>query len=529
MPKTVTRYTLLISCPSDIEEELEIINETVDDFNQNFGLINDIQISTKHWSKDSFPQSGGSPQSLLNSQIVFDCDAAIAVFWTRFGTPTETYDSGTEEEIEELIKSGKQVFLYFSDRPTTPSSFNSKQYNKVSKFREKYSDQGIYHPYSDLVAFKKNLSNHLTLYFLKLITNENPGKTEPTRSNLSVKGVFNGKLTDDTVIAMEKNYLDASLLIDSRNEISMLINNIKDVPLTSEVKLNDGGDKNENSLLLSRGLIKPNIKYSGFLFEVNPIKIEKSLEMRIREYASKQNIDIEEEFFNLGELGQQNSPQPNILGIGSASTLTGTEEEKNKYKLIKELSVEIKKYQEWFGFLDALSSQFRLELALTNFGSSFDEDIDVSIYIPKGLCYKVDEVLLPGDSILETVNDYIDVFFKPVKSRSIKEYEDYPTSMSSFTPPIHNLLQTYAEEVERNRRIFKETLEDLFCYEYFTEGNYDVIRFTQPYLKQNTNIFFPTVLLLKSKPNSISYEISSKHFPQVVEGEILVRLEHDNN
>ena len=33
-----------------------------------------------------------------------DCDAAVAIFWTKFGTPTDKYGSGTEEEIEEMLR-----------------------------------------------------------------------------------------------------------------------------------------------------------------------------------------------------------------------------------------------------------------------------------------------------------------------------------------------------------------------------------------------------------------------------------------
>ncbi|WP_353622123.1 hypothetical protein [Halocella sp. SP3-1] len=60
-----------------------------------------------HWETSAFPESGKRPQALLNKQIVNDSDAAIAIFWTRFGTPTEEYDSGTEEEIEKMLKSDK--------------------------------------------------------------------------------------------------------------------------------------------------------------------------------------------------------------------------------------------------------------------------------------------------------------------------------------------------------------------------------------------------------------------------------------
>ena len=95
----------------------------------------------------------------------------MAVFWTRFGTPTDEYGSGTEEEIEELINSGKQVFLYFSDCPLNPSSIKQAQYEKVLAFREKY--KGYYGTYATHDEFKKKFLNHLSLYFVKLLSDEN--------------------------------------------------------------------------------------------------------------------------------------------------------------------------------------------------------------------------------------------------------------------------------------------------------------------------------------------------------------------
>ena len=104
MPQNVTQYDLLISCPGDIKEEIEVINRTVQKFNDQFSDTLGISIRTRHWSKNSYPQSGGKPQALLNEQFVKKCDAAVALFWTRFGTPTDEYGSGTEEEIEIIIE-----------------------------------------------------------------------------------------------------------------------------------------------------------------------------------------------------------------------------------------------------------------------------------------------------------------------------------------------------------------------------------------------------------------------------------------
>lgn len=112
MSKYIKMYTALISCPSDVGAYINSIKKGVDRFNNIYGEINGIIVRTKYWLEDSFPESGGSGQELLNRQIVDTADIAIAVFWTKFGEPTEHFGSGTEEEIEHMISSGKQVFLY---------------------------------------------------------------------------------------------------------------------------------------------------------------------------------------------------------------------------------------------------------------------------------------------------------------------------------------------------------------------------------------------------------------------------------
>lgn len=145
MPRIgITAYDLLISCPGDVLRYAKVVKECVDIFNHTLGKNNNVQIMPKHWSIDSFPQSGDKPQELLNKQFVRDCDAAVAIFWTKFGTPTDKYQSGTEEEIEEILSSGKQVFLYFVDAQINPSEMDLEQFKKVKEFKERYKDRGIY-------------------------------------------------------------------------------------------------------------------------------------------------------------------------------------------------------------------------------------------------------------------------------------------------------------------------------------------------------------------------------------------------
>lgn len=166
MARNITLYKLLISCPGDITNEITMIKDAVDQFNELYSETLGITIQTKHWSKSAYAQSGGKPQALLNEQFIKDCDAAVAIFWTRFGTPTDKYGSGTEEEIEIMIKSNKQVFMYFSDKLQKPSEQNPDEYARVQAFRERYKEKGVYYTYSTDSEFKMMFFAQLSMYFL---------------------------------------------------------------------------------------------------------------------------------------------------------------------------------------------------------------------------------------------------------------------------------------------------------------------------------------------------------------------------
>ena len=70
MPKKITQYELLISCPGDIKDELQAIDRCVTRFNDLYSKELSINILTRHWSKSSYSQSGDKPQNILNEQFV---------------------------------------------------------------------------------------------------------------------------------------------------------------------------------------------------------------------------------------------------------------------------------------------------------------------------------------------------------------------------------------------------------------------------------------------------------------------------
>ncbi len=165
MAKLCTVYDLLISCPSDVAKYVPMIELAANYFNNQFGRSNDVVIRTIHWSKNAYPAMGAPPQALLNRQIVDRSDMVVGLFWTKFGTPTEEYGSGAEEEIERMIAQGKPVFLYFLDVPVSPSEIDYGQYAKVREFKKRHKADGIYFEIKDPEHLAVKLCDHLALHF----------------------------------------------------------------------------------------------------------------------------------------------------------------------------------------------------------------------------------------------------------------------------------------------------------------------------------------------------------------------------
>ena len=312
MPKNIVQYDLLISCPGDITSEIPVIEDAVSQFNTQFSDALGISIRTKHWRKNSYAQSGGKPQALLNEQFVNDCDAAVAILWTRFGTPTDEYGSGTEEEVEIMLSSGKQVFMYFSDKPLSPSQMNGESYKKVQAFRDKYKDRGIYFTYSTDEEFRTMFFAHLSQYFL---SEKRVAEVKSERhSELKVVGIDQCQhISDEAPII--------SFVPNTEMTISKYLEKIR--ALFDDI----------SARKLEKRVELPG-KIAKYTFAFNkPVEISEDERKIIYSVAEKLKINIAEDFFILGNLSQSSVP----TGIMGGYSLNGTDAEEEKYDAIKKL------------------------------------------------------------------------------------------------------------------------------------------------------------------------------------------------
>lgn len=506
MPKNITQYDLLISCPGDIEEEINLINEVVSNFNQQFSNSLGISIQTRHWSKSSYPQSGGKPQELLNEQFVRDCDAAVAIFWTRFGTPTDEYKSGSEEEIEIMLNSGKQVFLYFCEKPIKPG-YDNVQYQQVQTFREKYKDKGIYWTYDSDKQFREFFNGHLTQYFLS----KNKTVTKPV---LAIKSISEINDIVDTLL-VQKFLVPNPITFDERLEQIK-----KDIHLINSIHLY----KAQNEILPSENLNSSVIKISSvsnFLSE--EISIEENTKQIIIDFANNQNISLSIDFFDLGQLQKDLASGLISITNGGGIVLKGTPREKQKWEEIYKLKDEIVDFLLWRGVEKHFKDLCITKLILENSGNSYDEDIDIEIYFPNSMIRMHKDLPIPAPSIIklfENEYSFSDIFLIP----QTEKYADYNSSVKEIKFSPTTVESVLGKDNSRDKKHYISKLNEVFCYGIFIKDGNCILKLHMDYIKQHTAIAFPTPIFINKDylVKNIKYRIISKNNPDIVQGILTV-------
>lgn len=163
MSFTATVFKVMIASPGDVSAERAIVRELLSEWNTVHSDQAKTVLLPVGWETHSVPEMGARPQAIINKQILLDCDLLVGVFWTRIGTSTGQFASGTVEEIEEHIKTGKPAMLYFSAAPVVPDSIDPDQYEKLKSFKKSCQSRGLYASYTDLNDFRTQFYRQLQL------------------------------------------------------------------------------------------------------------------------------------------------------------------------------------------------------------------------------------------------------------------------------------------------------------------------------------------------------------------------------
>lgn len=153
----------MIASPGDVASERSIIRDVIYEWNAVHSESRNIVLMPIGWESHSSPEMGASPQEIINKQVLDKCDILVGVFWTRIGTATSDYASGTVEEIEKHISSNKPAMLYFSSQPVAMDTVDLNQVEELKKFKSSCQSRGLYEGYDSHSDFKEKFYRHLQI------------------------------------------------------------------------------------------------------------------------------------------------------------------------------------------------------------------------------------------------------------------------------------------------------------------------------------------------------------------------------
>ncbi len=171
MPRQSITYDILIASPSDTAAERDVISRCIRDWSSAHAQIG-IHCRDVRWELDAIPAYGERIQDELNKQLVDSSDVLIGVFKARIGTPTGISSSGTIEEIDRFVVSGKPVMLYFFSGPI-PNDHDEEQWRFLKAYKSQISGKAFYRLFKDADDLRQQISHDLAALMVH-ITNAPP-------------------------------------------------------------------------------------------------------------------------------------------------------------------------------------------------------------------------------------------------------------------------------------------------------------------------------------------------------------------
>lgn len=170
MPELVTKYKIFLASPSDLADERASIDDVINELNQTFGVSNNVVLELIKWETHAAPGiNKKDSQEVINQDIGNDYDVFIGILWTKFGTPTKSSNSGTEEEFKNAYNrfqkesDSLQILFYFkTSTPNSLSDINPNQLEKVQNFKNTLGEKStLYWEYTTIDELLKFLRIHI--------------------------------------------------------------------------------------------------------------------------------------------------------------------------------------------------------------------------------------------------------------------------------------------------------------------------------------------------------------------------------
>ena len=183
MPRDERVFVVFVASPSDMRPERDALEEAIRELNLTWSRKLGIRLDLVRWETHGVPGFGSDAQDVLNRELPDDPDIFIGLMWGRYGTPTSSAGSGTEEEFKRALERYRQnpasirIMIYFKDAPLLPSQIDPDQLALVQRFRSSLGNEGgLYWDFSETDKFEGLIRLHLARQVQEL-SDETQGET----------------------------------------------------------------------------------------------------------------------------------------------------------------------------------------------------------------------------------------------------------------------------------------------------------------------------------------------------------------
>jgi energy-coupling factor transporter ATP-binding protein EcfA2 len=181
-PKLIREYHVFLASPNDMETEREEVRRFFDRYNRHTASRWEVRFTVVDY--ENYSTIGiGRPQQLITDQTLTKFKNSlvliVGIMGQRFGSPTGTTDSGTEEEfnwaLNSYLANGFPEIKWFFRRIDifqAPSDFAQieaavEQWKKVRSFQDRLRNNNppvFYSTFSDISDFRDKMQDDLSLW-----------------------------------------------------------------------------------------------------------------------------------------------------------------------------------------------------------------------------------------------------------------------------------------------------------------------------------------------------------------------------
>jgi hypothetical protein len=161
MPAVARVYKVFISSPADLNPQRDIARKTIETVSTTYANRG-VRVEHWTWDRDASSEFGQPAQEKIKRQLG-PYDIYIGIMGRRFGSPTASFGSGTEEEFNAAIdalghKKLIRLGFLFKDENISTKELNKSDYEqliKVTEFKDKIGSRGLFSTFTTDIELTK--------------------------------------------------------------------------------------------------------------------------------------------------------------------------------------------------------------------------------------------------------------------------------------------------------------------------------------------------------------------------------------